>query len=419
MNDPSLSFREPVHIRRWLIFTVGALGFFLSQLYRTANAVLAPALVADLALDSKGIGLISAAYFYSFALSQIPIILLIDKVGPRKLMTFFSIIGIIGAIVFSFSEGLLWALAGRLLLGIGMSCAFMGSLKLLSDWFPPRIFASLAGLVTAAGTLGNMMSTTPLAMMVESYGWRHSFLAIAAFNALLTIAIYVIIRDKPATAGNAVGSAPASGGPSALVSLLHLLRSKDYWFISMASFVRYGTFAALQALWAGPLLLVVLKYSPFQAGNIILAMNVGVLTGLPLWGIISDRVLHTRKWIIISGLLLMGITTLLLSQVRTGANTTMTGFIFFFFGFFTSSGQLMYTHIKELFPSSMTGTAMTGINFFTMTGPAFFLQILGFIMQTFYPAASFSQAAFTASLYFCLFFQLLAGLIYIMTKEKI
>ncbi|MCK9362848.1 MAG: MFS transporter [Syntrophales bacterium] len=418
MNDSSLSFSEPLQLRRWFIFAVGALNFFLSQLYRTSNAVLAPSLIADLSLDSNEIGLISAAFFYAFALTQIPIMLLIDKTGPRKLMTFFSVIGVIGAIVFSLSQGLMSALAGRILLGIGMSCAFMGSLKLLSDWFPPLIFASLAGILTATGTLGNMMSATPLAMMAESYGWRQSFMAIAAFNALLTIALYVILQDKPPAGSNVHGANSSPDAPSPFSSVLHLLRSKDYWFISIGSFIRYGTFAALQALWAGPLLLVVLKYSTFQSGNIILAMNIGTLAGLPFWGIISDRLLHTRKWLVVSGLFLLAATTLLLSQVRTGAPAAATGLIFFFFGFFTASGQLMYTQIKELFPATMTGAALTGINFFTMTGPAFFLQMIGFIMQIIYPTASFSQAAFSVSLYFCFFCQLLAGLIYLMTKEK-
>lgn len=418
MNKLFPSNIESDHTRRWLIFIVGALNFFLSQLYRTSNAVLAPSLVADLSLDSKGLGLISAAYFYSFALSQIPIILLLDKKGPRKLMTFFSVVSIIGAIVFAFSQGLYSSLAGRLLLGIGTSCAFMGSLKLLSDWFSPLIFATLSGLLTAVGTLGNMMSATPLAMMAQNWGWRYSFLAIAVFNALLSIALYAIIRDKPQAGEKTKDRGVPQDAPSPLANLIHLLRSRDYWLISVASFTRYGTFAALQSLWAGPLLLVVLKYSPFQTGNIILAMNIGSLAGLPFWGIVSDRLLKNRKWVVMTGLFLMAAATMTLSRLQAGTSSTATGFVFFFFGFFTASGQLMYTHIKELFPPSMTGTAMTGINFFTMIGPAFFLQTLGYVMQTLYPTASFSKEAFAASLYFLLSCQLLAGITYILTKEK-
>lgn len=418
MNKLFTTSVKSKHTRRWLIFIVGSLNFLLSQLYRTSNAVLAPSLVADLSLDSEGLGLISAAYFYSFALSQIPIILLLDKKGPRKLMTFFSVVSIIGAVVFSFSQGLYSSLAGRLLLGIGTSCAFMGTLKLVSDWFSPLVFATLSGLVTAVGTLGNMMAATPLAMMAQNWGWRKSFLIIAVFNGLLSVALYAIIRDKPPAGEKTAGQSAPSEAPSPLANLIHLLRSKDYWFISMASFIRYGTFAALQSLWAGPLLLVVLQYSPFQSGNIILAMNIGSLVGLPFWGIVSDRLIKNRKRVIISGLSLMAAATLILSRLQPGTSPVTTGIVFFFLGFFTASGQLMYTHIKELFTPSMTGTAMTGINFFTMTGPAFFLQTLGWIMQTLYPGASFSKEAFTVSLYFLLSFQLLAAATYVMTKEK-
>jgi sugar phosphate permease len=404
--------------RRWFIFAVCAIIFFLSQLYRTSNAIIAPSLIRDLSLDSNGIGIISAAFFYSFALTQIPIILFIDKTGPRKLMTILSIIGIIGAIIFSFSEGFVSALTGRLLLGIGMSCALMGSLKLLSDWFPPNLFATFSGLLMAVGTFGNMMSTTPLAIMVENWGWRMSIQGIALFHLVATMAFYLIVRDRPSD-GNHEGKTPdaKTSGP-AFFNISHLLKTKDYWLISVGTFVRYGTFAALQALWAGPLLLVVLKYRPFQAGNIILAMNIGMIIGSPLWGIISDRFLHTRKWVAVSGLLLMGFATLILSQVREGCATSITGAIFFSIGLFTATGQLMYAHIKELFPSNMTGTALTGINFFTMIGSAVFLQGLGVLMQTLYPTTSFGQQAFTTSLYVCCTCQFLAGFVYMMTSEK-
>ena len=404
--------------RRWFILAIGAINFFLSQLYRTSNAIIAPSLIRDLFLDSNGIGLISAAFFYSFALMQILIILLIDKTGPRKLMTILSIIGIVGAIIFSLSQGFVSALAGRLLLGIGMSCAFMGSLKLISDWFPPYLFATFSGVLTAVGTLGNMMSTTPLAMMVENWGWRMSFQGIAAFHIIVTMAFYLIVRDRPCDRNHRGETTHSKAANPILVNLSYLLKSKDYWLISMGTFLRYGTFAALQALWAGPLLLVVLKYSPFQAGNIILVMNIGLITGFPLWGIISDKFLHTRKWMAIAGLFLTGFTILMLSHVREGCAASTTGLIFFCLGIFAASGQLMYTHIKELFPSDMTGTALTGINFFTMIGPAVFLQGLGVLMQTLYPTAPFGQQAFTTSLYFCCICQFLAGLIYIMTRER-
>ncbi|MCU0563405.1 MAG: MFS transporter, partial [Desulfobacterales bacterium] len=136
-------------LRAWLIFAVCSLHLFVSQLYRTTNAVLAPWLLRDLALDTEGIGLLSAGFFYAFAVTQIPISLLLDRVGARRLMAAFSFVGMAGALLFSASTGLAAGLAGRVLLGVGMACNLMGPLKLISEWFPQNRFGTVSGLLYA------------------------------------------------------------------------------------------------------------------------------------------------------------------------------------------------------------------------------------------------------------------------------
>ncbi len=162
-------FRSDNRSRRWLIFALASFLFLLSQFYRVSNAVIAPMLLEDLVLDTKAIGLLSASFFYAFALTQIPISLLLDKIGPRTMMTVLSIIGVGGAVIFSAANSMGTGMAGRALLGIGMSCNLMGSYKLLTLWFSPRMFATLAGILVALGTMGNMVATTPLVL------WRPYF----------------------------------------------------------------------------------------------------------------------------------------------------------------------------------------------------------------------------------------------------
>jgi len=133
--------------RPWLVFTISCSLFFLSQFYRVSNAVIAPQLLSDLSVDTKGLGLISASFFYAFALTQIPISLFLDKIGPRRMMTTLSAIGIIGAVIFSRADSITLGVTGRVLMGVGMACNLMGTYKLLTLWFSPRAFATLAGLV--------------------------------------------------------------------------------------------------------------------------------------------------------------------------------------------------------------------------------------------------------------------------------
>ena len=406
-------------VRAWLIFALCSLHLFISQLYRTTNAVLAPWLIKDLNLDTEGLGLLSAGFFYAFALTQIPISIFLDKVGAKRLMIALSFVGMAGAMMFSLAQGLGMGLAGRLLLGVGMACNLMGPLKLLMEWFPPRIFATLSGLLYAVGTLGSIVAATPLVLLVEQFGWRLSFQAIIAIHLLLTLMLFWVVQDRPAE--KALNPPSSAGGlrPASLFGNLGILmRSKDYWIISAGTFVRYGTHAALQTLWAGPLLMEVLRFSPVQAGNILMAMNIGLIVGGPMWGAVSDRVFKTPKWVVAGGLLMLALITFGLRALPPGTSSFVAGAIFLAFGLASASGMHVYAHIKALVPKDMAGAAMSGTNIFTMMGPAVFLQGLGIAMQGLYPEASRGPAAFSTALLICVVCQAAIGVLYLFTRSK-
>jgi sugar phosphate permease len=204
----------------------------------------------------------------------------------------------------------------------------------------------------------------------------------------------------------------------AVLNLARLLGNRDYWVISVASFVRYGTFAAFQALWAGPFLIEVMGYSAISTGNLILLMTVGLIIGGPLWGALSDRVFKTRRRLIIFCLLCLALLYLILMSISPGTRPVVMMPIFFAFGLISSGGMLMYPHIKDLVPQEMAGAAMTGVNFFNMLGPAVFLQGLGILMQRLYPDASRGPAAFDAAFWVCTVSLLAVAGLYFFTKEK-
>ena len=381
--------------------------------------MIAPELIRDLSLDTEGLGLLSAAFFYGFALTQIPISLLLDKVGPRWMMTVLSLLGIVGAVIFSMADALGIGLVGRVLLGIGMACNLMGTFKLLTDWFEPLLFATLIGIVASIGTFGNMIAATPLVMLVEQMGWRHSFQLIAAINLILTLTFFVVVHDRPPRPSTRTSSRePSISMKQAVLNLARLLGNRDYWVISVASFVRYGTFAAFQALWAGPFLIEVMGYSAISTGNLILLMTVGLIIGGPLWGALSDRVFKTRRRLIIFCLPCLALLYLFLVSLSPGTRPVVMMPIFFAFGLISSGGMLMYPHIKDLVPQEMAGAAMTGVNFFNMLGPAVFLQGLGILMQRLYPDASRGPAAFDAAFWVCMVSLLAAAVLYSLTQEK-
>jgi sugar phosphate permease len=402
---------------RWLIFTISSSLFFLSQFYRVSNAVIAPQLLNDLLIDTRELGLLSASFFYAFALTQIPIGLLLDKIGPRSMMTALSAMGIFGAVIFSWADSMTLGVTGRVLLGVGMACNLMGTYKLLTLWFSPKAFATLAGIVVALGTAGNMLATTPLVILVNQFGWRSSFQLIAVINFILTFLFYIIVRDRPPQ-GDSDFPVASMNTRQAFGNIQKLFKQKDFWIISFATFARYGIFAAFQALWAGPYLMEVMGYSALTTGNLILLLNVGMISGAPCWGILSDRLFNTRKWVIIAGSIAIVLTIIILAIIPLGTPLSLVSLLFFCFGFFNATGLLMYPHIKELMPLEMSGTAMTGINFFTMIGPAVFLQGLGILMQTLHPEASRGPEAFNAAFMVCIISLLLVLVLYFFTRER-
>lgn len=403
--------------KAWAVFLLSSANFFLSQFYRSTNAVIAPQLLRELSLDTEALGLLSAAFFYAFGLAQIPITIFLDRIGARGMMTGFSLVGVAGAFVFSWADTLAVGILGRALLGVGMACNLMGTLKLLTLWFDPLRFATLSGVVLALGTLGNMAATSPFVLLVDWMGWREAIRVVAGVTFVLVLLFFAVVRDRPEeSAEKERNSYPLKSPSPWLRDLRLLLKNKDYWIISYGTFVRYGVFAAFQTLWTGPFLMEGIGLSPITTGHLIFLINVGLLLSGPMWGAVSDRVFKTRKWLVCWDL---GVLTLLLALTAcAGRDTGLTILIVLFLGFgLFQPGTLMYVQVKEIMPLRMAGTAMTGVNFFTMVGAAFFLQSLGGLMQSLYPEASRGMPAFRTAFFVCAGFMASVTILYAFTKD--
>ena len=399
---------------RWGVFALTSVFFLLSQFYRASMAVISSDLIRDLELSATDLSLLSSAFFYVFALVQVPLGLTLDRFGPRLTMSVLSVFGVAGALCFAWAESLAVAVGARMLLGLGMACNLMGPFKLLTLWFGPAQFASLTTVMFSIGAAGSIVASSPLVALVQGVGWRWAFTLIAAFHALLTAVFFLCIRDHPPRS-QAVESSP--GLAELLRGLRILFRSREYWLISVGTFFRYGIFAAIQTLWAGPYLMYGIGLSPMQAGNIILALNVAFIIAGPLWGSLSDRV-QRRKEVILIGLLGMGMSLAALTLQSEGTSLLFLGLLFAAFGVSGSTGGIMYTHIKERMPSHLAATAMTGINLFTMFGAAFFVHGMGFVMEKVYAEKALDLPAFRLSFLLCAGCMAAVFVLYVFTREE-
>ncbi len=159
-----------------------------------------------------------------------------------------------------------------------------------------------------------------------------------------------------------------------------MLRMYSYWSISLANFVRYGFFAALQGLWAGPFLIYGLGMGEIAASNGLLFLGLGYMVGLPLSGSLSDRVFRSRKRVALSSLVALCLVTILSTQCTPATSVWLVYLAFFGLGFFAGPGQILYAHMKELLPPSMVAQALTAVNLFTMLGGGVMTHIIGSVI---------------------------------------
>jgi predicted MFS family arabinose efflux permease len=248
-------------------------------------------------------------------------------------------------------------------------------LTLLAAWFPVDRFASLSGVVVAVGALGNLLAATPLAALNQLVGWRTSFLFFAGLNAGVVIAFLLVVRDHPS------GRTPVVLRPRSLLSgLARVTGMYSFWAISVSSFVRYGYFAALQSLWFAPFLIYGLGFSEIATGNAVFCLGLGYMVGLPLSGIVSDRVLRSRKVVVLSNMIAFTVITALCYWWSRSIPMWCVLSSFFLLGLTSAPGQILYAHMKELLPPTMVAQAMTSVNLFTILGVGVMTHLLGAVV---------------------------------------
>jgi MFS family permease len=391
MTEPTQRFR----LLLILIFSTLSGLYILSMFYRVSNAVIAPNLIQDLGLNAETLGILGGAYFYSFALFQIPIGPLLDRIGPRIVVSSFSLIGALGSFLFAFGNSFTAVLWGRILIGMGMACILMGSMKVFILHFPPEKFATLVGFFFAIGTFGNVLAASPLAYFTSAIGWRVTFLIGGGITTFLSILAFWVLGKKKNEEGNSISYPSSEPQIGVFQSIRLVLGNLTFWQIGTIAFFRYGTFVGLQGLWLGPYLINIKGFSPVQTGNLLILLALGIIVGGPISGRLSDRTFHSRKGVVLAGLSLYSLSLLPLIGILKIQSPFWFGLIFFFNGFFASFGMVIYSHAKDLFPLAISGTVMTSVNFFTMAGGAIFMPALGKIIESFphlehtYPAEAY------------------------------
>lgn len=377
-------------MRRWYIFASLASLYFWVYFHRVAPAVVALDLMQEFEASSAILGLMSATYFYTYAIVQIPIGVFSDSLGARKTVTLFSLIAFIGTILFAFASDIQILTLGRALIGFGVGGVFIPTLKVIAEWFLPSEFATLNGLLVAIGNLGGLAASAPLAILVLAFGWRSSFAVIASITLILTAIAWLVVRDSPL--------APSFSPQRFEVkhAILTIFKKREFWLLAIVAFLSYGTLMSFQGLWGGPFLIEVYKFDKATAGGILMFTAIGVIIGCPLGGVL-DRYLAKRP-IFIFGVLLYTIAWLPLAFTQNSLSFSSLSLICFTLGLAFGISFIMLPLAKEMFPKEIVGTALGSLNIFFFLGAACFQSSLGYLFYDYATMFKFSLGSMMLAL---------------------
>jgi predicted MFS family arabinose efflux permease len=258
--------RRPFPHRRGLIIVMTlATAYVASHFFRASNVTIGLDLMHDLGIGPGALGALTGAFFFGFAAMQIPCGFFFDHFGPRRTVVGMLILATIGGIIFTMAPTWPMLLSGRVLMGAGFGVMLIGSMVVISRWFPPDRFSTLTAMVMSIGLLGNLAATTPLAWASEAVGWRAVFGAVVVFIALATIAVWLVVRDAPP--GHPFLARTAESPREMLQGLVEVLREPRLKPILALNFCNYACTFTVQGLWGGPFLREVHGLSPIEAGT--------------------------------------------------------------------------------------------------------------------------------------------------------
>lgn len=337
-------------MRAGLVFLL--LGYVLSQFYRACLAVLAPFLADDIGATAADLARASGLWFLIFAAMQIPVGWALDKLGPRRTAAWLLGLGAGGGAALFALAPAPWALdLAMALIGIGCSPVLMAGYFIFARTYPAALFATLAGAMLGAGTLGNLAAALPLSLAAETIGWRASMALLAGVTLVVALGVGRFVSDPPRA------EAPAGGG-----SLLSLLAMPTLWPVYAMMIVNYAPAAGLRGVWIGPYLGDVFGMDSAGIGTVGLAMGLAMVAGNFAYGPL-DRLFGSRKWVVLGGNLLV-VGCLLALWAAPGAGIWQVAVLLAAVGLLGASFPMIMAHGRSFFPPHLAGRGVTLLNLF-------------------------------------------------------
>jgi len=347
-----------------VVFGPFAAGYFLSFFFRNVNAVISKDLTAEFALSPSDLGFLTSMYLLAFAAFQLPLGVLLDRYGPRRVVAALLCVAAAGALIFALARDFTMLSIGRALIGLGVSAGLMGAIKAFTLWFPLSRLATLNGLYLAAGGIGAVSATAPAEAILGAFGWRALFGLTCGLSVAVAALVFFVVPEKELPGkGETLRDQVRAFGT--------IFSSGVFWRIALPLVVCHAAYLALQGLWLGPWLYDVAGEAREGVAGYLFATALAYMAGSIFFGVAADRFSErvSRLTVYKLGLCIsLAMFALLAARVQSGL-----GVILSVYGFTSISAALAYALLTPLFAPALTGRLSTASNVL-MFGFSFLFQ---------------------------------------------
>lgn len=381
-NDKSVASTPDGHfhangILSWIVWGLSCVFYFYECLLQVSPSVMSNELMRDFSVTSQTLGVLSGIYFYSYAVMQLPGGLLLDYFGPRRLLTIATGICALSTIAFGYTDSFYAACIARLMIGFGSAFAAVGTMKLAANWFHPGRFALLTGMMVTIGMLGAIGGEAPLALLVDHNGWRNSMLIMGGIGIVLTVLLYLIVRDTPSN------SPPISqqehGEERVIENLLTLVKNSQLWLVAIYGGLMYMATPVFCGLWGVPFLMYKMGLTKAAAANYISLIFIGWAIASPLWGIYSNRIGKRKPPLYFASVgALISSCVFIYLPLQEGLIAQASLLLF---GIFSAGFLPAFAVAKELCNKKYVATGLSFMNMMNMIGIALVQPLIGFMLD--------------------------------------
>ncbi len=346
--------------------------YMYEYVLRVSTAVIATNLMIDFSISASIVGTISAIYYFSYVPLQLPCGIMVDKIGPRKVVTLSAISCTLGCLLFAIGDSIPLIMFGRFLMGAGSACAYMCCLKVAIHWFDYKYFSLIASLSMAMGTAGGIFGGTPLGHIANSYGWQKAIFFLSIAGSIIVVMAWFGIKDKKTAEDH-------SKKIGFIASIKILSQNKQNWIIGFFGSMMYLPLSAFAELWGVPYFMLRYNITNTMAARASLMVFIGYGLGSILGSLLSEY-FENRKKILLSGAVISLISYCTVLYMP-GLSFNIILYIMLVFGLSSGSVVLYFTCATESNPKNLSGSVAGMINAIVMISAIAFQPILGFVID--------------------------------------